>query len=33
MDFDFDFTGEFAAEVIDVDSGAAVDLGWVFACE
>ena len=33
MDFDFDFTSEFAAEVIDVDSGAAVDLGWVFACE
>ncbi len=31
VDFDFDFAGELAGEVFDVDAGPAVDVGWVLA--
>ncbi len=31
VDFYFDFSGEFFGEVFDVDAGAAVDVGGVFA--
>jgi hypothetical protein len=33
VDFDVDFFGELAAEVIDVDAGAAVDVGREFLGE
>ena len=33
MHFDFDLPGEFAAQVIDVDAGAAVDLRGEFSRE
>jgi hypothetical protein len=31
--FDFDLPGQFAAQIIDMDPGSAVDLGRKFACK
>ena len=33
VDFDFDLLGELAAQVFDVDAGAAVDVGRIFLGE
>ena len=33
MDFDLDLFRELTAQIIDVDSGSAVDLGRILACK
>jgi hypothetical protein len=33
VDFHFDFPGQLTAEIVNVHSRAAIDLGWKLACK